>query len=126
MARFCWLNLLFLLAVPAFAKPHNEKQPVGCSDLWAAVTESLGDSQNYKVVALDNDEMKANFIVVGGLYSTVNLVQLKPRQSGCDLQLRLGFTGSDDEGAFRSRVKRALKKLAAAKPSAQPVSGGAQ
>ncbi len=126
MARFCCLTLLLALTVPAFAKPHNQKQPIRCSELWTAVSETLGDARNYNVVVLDNEGMKSNFVVVGGLFSAMNLVQLKPTASGCDLRLRFGFTGADDEAAFRSRVNRALKKLYAAKASAQPVSGAAQ
>ena len=126
MARLLLLTLLFALAVPAFAKPHNEKQPIPCSDLWTAVTETLGNDGNYKVVARDNDELRANFIVVGALFSSMNRVQLKPRESGCDMQLRIGFSGGDEEGAFRNRVARSLKKFNAAKASAHQDSGQAQ
>jgi hypothetical protein len=70
--------------------------------------------------------MKANFIVVGALFTQMNMVQLKPRESGCSLQLRIGFSGGDDEGAFRNRVSRALKKLNAAKAAAQEDSRPAQ
>jgi len=126
MVRFLLLPLLFSLAVSGVAKPHNEKQPIPCSDLWTAVNETLGDAGNYKIVAMDNDQMKANFIVVGARFAQMNLVELKPRESGCELQLRIGFTGADDEGAFRNRVSRALKKLNAAKASVHPNSGGAQ
>jgi len=126
MTRCFLLILLCSLTVPASAKTRNEKQPVPCIDLWTAVTETLGNAGNYKVLARDNDEMKANFIVVGALFTQMNMVQLKPRESGCDLRLRIGFSGGDDEGAFRSRVSRALKKLNAAKAAAQQDSRPAQ
>jgi len=126
MTRCFLLILLCSLTVPASAKTRNEKQPVPCIDLWTAVTETLGNAGNYKVLARDNDEMKANFIVVGALFTQMNMVQLKPRESGCDLRLRIGFSGGDDEGAFRSRVSRALKKLNAARAAAQPDSRPAQ
>lgn len=121
MTRIYVLLLLVALCVPAFAKPHNQKRPSNCSELWTAVTATLEDARNYQVVALDNDAMKANFVVVGGLFSAMNSVQLKPKESGCDLRLRIGFTGADDENAFRSRVNRAWKKLSAAQAPAQPV-----
>jgi len=126
MTRCFLLILLCSLTVPASAKTRNEKQPVPCIDLWTAVTETLGNAGNYKVLARDNDEMKANFIVVGALFTQMNMVQLKPRESGCDLRLRIGFSGGDDEGAFRSRVSRALKKLNAARAAAQQDSRPAQ
>ena len=126
MARFLVLVLLFVLSVSAFAKPHDEKQPIGCGELWTAVTTTLGNSQNYKVAAQDNEGMKANFVVVGAMFSSMNLVQLKPGARGCDLQVRIGFTGADDEGAFRSRVRRALKKLGAEKAAPKPASAEAQ
>jgi len=126
MTRCFLLILLCSLTVPASAKTRNEKQPVPCIDLWTAVTETLGNAGNYKVLARYNDEMKANFIVVGALFTQMNMVQLKPRESGCDLRLRIGFSGGDDEGAFRSRVSRALKKLNAAKAEAQQDSRPAQ
>jgi hypothetical protein len=126
MARSLLLTLLFALTVPAFAKPDNEKKPIPCSELWTAVTETLGNAGDYKVVAIDSEKMKANFIVVGALFSQMERVQLQPRSNGCELQLRIGFTGADDEGAFRTRVKRAFKKLNAARTSAHSDSGQAQ
>ena len=61
MARLLLSIFLFALTIPAFAKSHNEKQPVSCDDLWTAVTDTLGNPGNYRVVARDNEEMKANF-----------------------------------------------------------------
>ncbi len=126
MARFLLFPLLFALAVPTSARPHKEKQPVPCSDLWTAVRETLAKASDYTVEALDNEDMRANFIVVGARYPQTNLVHLKPRNSGCDLQLRIGFTGIDDEWAFRNRVSRALKKLNAGKAVAHREPGPAQ
>jgi hypothetical protein len=121
------LIFLLALAVPAFAKSHNEKQPIACSDLWPAVTQALHNAGNYRVLAMNDEEMRANFIVVGALFSQTDMVHLKPRNSGgCQLQLRIGFTGADDDWAFRSRVNRAFKKLNAAKASEHLDSGQAQ
>jgi len=118
MARPLLLILLFALTVPAFAMPENQKKPIACGELWPAVTEALGNAGNYTVLVMDKENMKANFIVVGALFSQTERVQLRPRNDGCDLQLRFGFTGAHDEEAFRARVNRAFKKLNAAKASA--------
>jgi hypothetical protein len=121
MSRFSVLSLILILAAPAFAKPY----PVPCSDLWSAVTDTFGDARNYKIVATDSEGMKASFIVVGALYPGVNAVLLKPRGNGCELDIKMGFTGSDDEGALRSRVNHALAKGRAAKPSPPAPTTGA-
>jgi hypothetical protein len=125
MTRFVLLSFVLVLTIPAFAKSHNPKQPVACTDLWPAVTATLANEKNYKVVAMDSDEMKADFIVTGSLYPAMNLVQLKEKKRGCDLELRVGFTGADDEAAFRTRVSRAFKVLTAAKASAAQTNSGA-
>ncbi len=126
MARLCLLIPLLALAIPAFAKPHNERQPISCDELWAAVTDTLGDTHNYRISALDSEQMRANFIVVGAVFAATNTVQLKPHTSGCEMQLRIGFTGADDESTFRSRIKRALKKLDAGKADTQCATPEAQ
>ena len=114
MARSLVFILLLALATPAFAKPY----PIPCSDLWSAVTDTLGNQGNYKIVATDYEEMKSSFIVVGALYPAVNALFLKPQGNGCGLQVKRGFTGNDDESALRGRVNRALAKRTAAIPSA--------
>jgi hypothetical protein len=99
--------------VPAFAKPY----PLPCNDLWSAVTDVLGNTGNYKIVAVDEEQMKASFIVIGALYPGINAMNLKSKDNGCDLQIRMGFTGNDDEGLLRSRVNHAVAKRKAAKPA---------
>lgn len=127
MARSLLLILLFALTVAAYAKPRHEKPAISCTDLWPAVTETLADASNYKIMAQNNEAMRANFIVVGALFPNANTVQLKPRDAaGCELQLRIGFTGADDEAAFRTRVKRTLRKLDAARAEAHQVLEHAQ
>jgi hypothetical protein len=88
MARSLVFILLLFLAAPAFAKPY----PVPCSDLWSAVTDTLGNAGNYKIVATDSEEMKASFIVVGALFPGINALFLKPQGNGCELQIKMGFT----------------------------------
>jgi hypothetical protein len=117
MYRLSLLSLLLVLSVPAFAKPY----PLPCTDLWSGVTDALGNTGNYKIVASDGVQMRASFIVIGALYPGINAVFLKSRDNGCDLQIKMGFTGNDDESALRSRVNRALAKRKAARTSAPPV-----
>lgn len=122
MSRFSFLFFLLVLAPQAFAKPY----PLPCSDLWSAVTDTLGNAGNYKIVANDNGQMKASFIVVGALYPGVNALLLKPRDNGCELQIRMSFTGNDDETALRGRVNRALSKRKAARPAPPVPSAGTE
>jgi hypothetical protein len=120
MSRLSLLSLFLALAAPAFAKPY----PLPCSDLWSAVTDTLGDPGNYTIVAIDNEQMKASFIVVGSLYPVGNTVFLKPKGNGCELETRMGFTGNDDGATLRSRVNRAVAKRKAANQPTPASSGG--
>jgi hypothetical protein len=72
---------------------------------------------NYRIVAMDNEQMRASFIVFGALYPGVHAVFLKQRSKGCELEVKMGFTGNDDEGALRNRVHRLLAKRKAANPA---------
>jgi hypothetical protein len=113
MSRFSLLPLLLVLAAPAFARPV----PVPCSDLWSAVTETLGNTGNYAILSISDKQLKASFIVIGAVFPANNYIWLKPKQDGCDLQVRMGFTGNDDGFALRRRVNRALTKKRVARPS---------
>jgi hypothetical protein len=126
MARYPFWALLLILAVPAFARSHQSKPPIPCSDVWNAVTVTLADSSNYTLIATDSSQLKAVFSVFGARYPQINSVRLKPRNGSCELQIRMGFTGCDDEWAFRRRVNRSLSKLEAAKPTAPPKSRSAE
>jgi len=121
MFRLLPLSLLIVLAAPAFAKPY----PLPCSELWSAVADTLDNPGNYTIVAIDKEQMKASFVVVGALYPVSNAVFLKPKGNGCDLETRMGFTGNDDGGTFRSRVNRAVAKRKAANQH-MPVSSGGE
>lgn len=107
------LGLYF--ASSALAKSHNGTYPMSCSDLWSAVADTLGNASNYEVVASSNVNMKAYFVIVGALYPGTQSVFLKPRDNGCDLNLHIGFTGIDEQYAFRRRVSRSLARLNAAR-----------
>ncbi len=119
MSRFSLLSLFLLLPAPAFAKPY----PLPCREVWSAVTDTLGNMGNYRIIGTDNEQMRASFIVFGALYPGVHAVFLKPKGNGCELEVKMGFTGNDDEGALRNRVNRALKRKAT-KPTPPPLSSG--
>lgn len=121
MSRLLSLFLLFVLATPAFAKPF----PLPCSELWGAVTDTLGNPGNYAINSFDDSQMKASFIVVGSLFPAVNSLFLKSKGNGCELEIRMGFTGNDDGTALRSRVRRAVAKRMAAKPTPPAPAAGA-
>jgi hypothetical protein len=119
MSRFSLLSLFLLLPAPAFAKPY----PLPCREVWSAVTDTLGNMGNYRIIGTDNEQMRASFIVFGALYPGVHAVFLKPKGNGCELEVKMGFTGNDDEGALRNRVNRTLKRKAT-KPAPPPLSSG--
>ena len=121
MSRLWFLSLLFLLAAPALAKPD----PLSCGDLWSAVMETLGNKGNYIILASDSERMRASFLVVGSLFPAVNVLSLKAKDQGCDLLVRMGFTGNDDEFALRRRVRRAVSKRKQAKPAPLASAAGA-
>ena len=113
MLRFSFLALLFLLAMPAFAKPY----PNPCNDLWSAVTDTLNNPGHYKIIAADDEQMKASFVVVGSLFPGTHFLSLKRKDNGCELQTRMAFTGTDEDYALRRRINHAVAKRKAAKPS---------
>jgi hypothetical protein len=102
-------------ATSAMAKSHNGAYPMSCGNLWSAVTDTLGDPGHYEILASNSVDMKAYFVIVGALYPGTQTVYLKPRDNRCELNLHIGFTGIDEEYAFRRRVSRSLAKLNAAK-----------
>jgi hypothetical protein len=122
MSRLKILPLFLVLSASAFAKPN----PIPCSDLWSALTDTLSNPGNYSILATNDEQMKASFIVVGSLYPAKGVVSLQPKKEGCELQINMGFTGNNgDEFTFRKRVNRALTKRKAALPSQPAHSTGA-
>jgi hypothetical protein len=119
MARYLVFALLLLAAtVPAPGKPRNDAYPVTCADLWNAVSDTLGNAGNYKILASDDSELKAYSLAVGSQRQRVNSVSLNPKDNGCELLTQFPDSGfaNDDEGAFRKRLAHSVAKLQAAKP----------
>ena len=121
MARSLVFILLFILTTPAFAK----RTPPPCSDLWSALTDTLGNKHNYEILASDSDHLKASFVVVGSLFPGTHAAFVKRRLNGCVLEVHMNFTGNDDEYALRGRVERALAQRRKAKPPLTATSTGA-
>jgi hypothetical protein len=123
MFRVLLVALILTSATQAFAKPYQ----MPCNDVWNAVRDTLENKGNYRIVAMDSEQMRASFIVFGSLYPGVHAVFLKTRDNGCDMDVKMGFTGNDDEGAFRNRVNHVLAKRKAAKPTPPaPITGAGE
>ena len=120
MARFTVVTLLLLgISMPAFGKAHNDTYPVACSVLWDAVKDTLSKPGDYSMMASDDTEMTASYIVVGAQRQRVDTIALNPKDNGCKMQVQAPDSGymNDDEGLFRKRVSHSLAKLQAAKPA---------
>jgi hypothetical protein len=116
------------LALPAFGKTYKTTYPVACSDLWAAVKDTLGNPQNnYEVKEIDDNAMHADYdvkhaahvTITGAILQRTNKVTLVPQGATCELQVVSNFSGWEhsDRGDFKKRVEESLAKLKAAPPS---------
>lgn len=117
--------LMIVFAAPAMAKP-KEFYRVSCDDLWAAVTDTLGNPRNYGIIWQDDIGQRASFIVVGALAHYTEMVALKARDGGCAANadiLELG-PSNDDWRQFQHRVAKSLMKLQAAKPKPEASATG--
>jgi len=128
MMKAVVVALIFLtLAMPAFAKAHKDTYPVPCSELWAAVKDTIKNSGNYSVLSLDNAEMMASYSVGGTLRQRTNSVSLSGQGASCDMQVQSTYRGlaHDDAGDFKTRVDESLSRLRASRPadSAKPSDG---
>ena len=113
--------LVTLLAVlPAFAKSNKDLYPVACTELWAAVHDTLGNPANYTVQVIDDEKQTALFTVTGATRVLLNSLALAPENGGCRLDLKIKNTdfAINDEGAFRKRLDRSLTRVEA--PRAAP------
>ena len=114
---------LLVLATPSFAKTHKENYSVSCSALWTAVKDALRNSGKYGILAIDNQEQTASFVIGGSLGGKrINSVVLNGKGDTCEMQIQTAFSGlaHNDEGDFKKRVDESLAKQQAAPPTALP------
>lgn len=116
--------VVFLSSVPAVAKSHDI-YPVSCDVLWAAVGDTLGNANDYSIIAIDEAGQKASFVVIGETTPYRNMIALTAQDNGCAMKLTILQVGPDnsDERAFRKRLAKSLVKVEAAKP-AKPAAQG--
>ena len=128
MMRFVVVALMSLiLVVPAFGAAHKDTYPVPCSEVWAAVKDTLGNPENYSIVATDDTKMTAMYDVHHAVHTSItgaalqrtNSVALNPQGTGCEMQVHSNYSGwnHSDAGDFKKRVDESLTKLKAAQPS---------
>ena len=121
--------ILSAFALPAFSGTHKETYPNACSDLWAAVKDTLGNPENYTIKIADESRMKASYDVkhsahvtlTGALRQRTNTVSLSPSGAGCQMEVQSNYSGFEhnDAGDFSKRVKESLAKLKGA-PASEP------
>ena len=128
MMRVVVVALLSLtLVVPTFGGTHKDNYPVPCSELWAAVKDTLGNPANYSIVTTDNTQMTASYDVKHAVHTSItgaamqqtNTVALTPQGTGCGMTVHSSYSGwnHNDAGDFKKRVDESLAKLQAAKPA---------
>ncbi len=115
------------IALPAFGKTYKNTYPVPCSEVWAAVKDTLGNGDNYEVVKNDDGTMMASYKVKhaahvnisGAILQRTNKVTLVPNGAVCEMQVVSNYSGweHNDQNDFRKRVDDALAKTKAAKSS---------
>jgi hypothetical protein len=128
MLRYVFVNLILLaLAVPAFSSTHKDTYPNACSEVWAAVKDTLGNPENYTVKLTDEARMTASYTVkhavhvsiTGALRQRPNQVSLSSKGTGCEAQVQSNYSGFEhnDAGDFTKRVNESLAKLKGSAPS---------
>jgi len=107
------------LAMPAFGKTHKDAYPVPCSELWAAVKDTLSNP-TYIIESTDDKQMRASYAIGAFVRHATNAVTLSSQgASSCEMQVQSTYRGwmHDDAGDFKTRVDASLAKLKAAKPT---------
>jgi len=121
MKRFAVATLMLLIvAVPSFAKTHNDMYSISCGTLWTGVKDTLRNSGKYGVMSMENTEMTASYSIgIGAIgQKRVNSVALNSKGDGCEMVIQSGFSGlgNDDAGDFKKRVDASLAKLKSSPP----------
>jgi hypothetical protein len=119
--------ILSALALPAFGKTHKETNPNACGEVWAAVKDTLGNSENYTIKISDEARMTASYAVkhsahvslTGALRQRPNTVSLSSKGTGCEMEIQSNYSGFEhnDAGDFTKRVNESLAKLKGSPPS---------
>jgi hypothetical protein len=120
--------VLSAFALPAFSGTHKDTYPNACSEVWAAVKDTLGNSENYTVKITDEARMTASYAVkhaahvtiTGALRQRPNTVSLSSKGTGCEMKVESNYSGFEhnDAGDFTKRVNESLAKLKGSTPSA--------
>jgi hypothetical protein len=120
--------VLSSFALPAFSKTHKETFPNACSEVWAAVKETLGNPENYTVKLTDEARMTSSYAVkhsahvtiTGALRQRPNTVSLTAKGTGCEMEVESNYSGFEhnDAGDFTKRVTESLAKLKGSPPAA--------
>jgi hypothetical protein len=118
MSRALLAVLVFLLPVPALAKPHDVF-PVSCDVMWTAVKDTLNNPNDYRILSISDEGMRASFLVLGSLKPFTDTIDLAPAEGGCAMKLKMVQIGSDnsDERVFRKQLGKDLAKLQSARPA---------
>jgi hypothetical protein len=119
------LFLMVVFAAPVLAKP-TDVYPVSCDNLWAAVKDTLGNQNNYGIISMDDEDLRASFVVVGALTHYTDKVALTATDGGCALDAKILDVGPEnvDWRQFHHRLDKSLAKLHAAKPKPAPTAAG--
>jgi hypothetical protein len=112
--------LLSTIALPVFSKTHKVPYPNACSEVWAAVKDTLGNAENYTIKLTDESKMtvsysvkhSAHVTITGALRQRPNTVSLRPQRDGCGMEVESNYSGFEhnDAGDFTKRVNEALAK----------------
>ena len=120
--------VLSAFALPAFSGKHKDTYPNACSEVWAAVKDTLGNSENYTVKMTDEARMATSYTVkhaahvtiTGALRQRPNTVSLSSKGAGCEMTVESNYSGFEhnDAGDFTKRVNQSLAKLKGSTSSA--------
>jgi hypothetical protein len=113
--------IVLMLTLPAFSGTHKDTYPCACSEVWAAVKDTLGNKENYTVKISDEAHLtasysvkhSAHFTLTGALRQRPNTVSLSPKDGGCEMKVESNYSGFEhnDAGDFTKRVNESLAKL---------------
>jgi hypothetical protein len=121
MVRFVIVVVIMsAFVLSAFGKTHKETYPNACGELWVAVKDTLGNSENYTIKISDETRMTVSYSVkhsahvtlTGALRQRPNTVSLNASGSGCQMEVQSNYSGFEhnDAGDFTKRVNESLAK----------------